>query len=43
MLIYCLKSKKKNTECKFKSLKIKNVEQCYHQNVQYVVVKNQDF
>ena len=43
MLTYYMKCKKDTKNVDSKVLKKKKVEQCYHQNVLYVAVKNQDF
>ena len=42
MLTYCLKYKKIQKKLTQKYSKQKMVDQCYHQNVLYVVVKSQD-
>ena len=42
MLTYCLKRKKGIENVDSKMLKTKNVDQCHHQNVLHVVMKNQD-
>ena len=43
MLSYCFKYKKKIQETKTQEFKkLTMVEQCDHQNVPYVVIKNQD-
>ena len=42
MLTYCLKCKQNTENVNSKVLKIKMVEQCYHQNILYAVIPNQD-
>ena len=42
MLNYCLKCKKGTESVSSEMLKTKMLEQCYHQNVLCVIVKNQD-
>ena len=43
MLTYCFKCKKNTEDVNPKMIKRKNgTKQCYHKNVLYVVMKNQD-